>query len=370
MKIAAIKKVHIGRPNGQNRRLTNPHLWTILLLTLGLTFIYYGNLSMLDNSTIRQQWIWNWIVFEFNHGLNGIILCIPCIYAAIIFGWRGILFIWLFCMALNLPRIHFLSYNNTEFATNLILLLIPLLVVLILSLMRNWRETIRKGESEREKERQAYIGMVLKAQDDERKRISREIHDDTTQRLWLVSNQIQNMITDKSAKLSESAATKMEDIRKQVIHISDDAKRLSLALRPGILDNLGLIPALRWLVNQMNEKGSIEAEIQINGNPRQFNSDVSTHLYRITQEALNNVRQHSEATWVMVTLLFESKSARLTISDNGKGLTTEQINKLPIENKLGLLGIQERCRLLNGTLNINANSDQGTTLSVEFADQV
>jgi signal transduction histidine kinase len=366
MKIPVIKTIQVHWPNSPNRRLTSPHPYIIALVTLAITYMYYVNLSMFDYSALRQPWIWNWIVFEFNHGLNGIILCLPCIYAAIIFGWRGILVTWLASMALNLPRIQYLSYNSTVFVTSLFLLLIPLLLVLILSLMRNWRDSIRKAETDREKERQAYLGMVLKAQDDERTRISREIHDDTTQRLWLVSNQVQNMIMDKSLTLSPAVTSNLEDIRKQIIHISDDAKRLSLALRPGILDNLGLVPALRWLVNQMNEKGNIEAYIQIEGSPRQFSSDVSMHIYRIAQEALNNVRQHSEATRVTVKLIFEPDTVKLDISDDGKGMTHEAINQLSIDNKLGLLGIQERSRLLNGILTIGPNRHKGTSVSLEF----
>jgi two-component system, NarL family, sensor histidine kinase DegS len=349
------------------RILLNPHLWLIIIITAALTIMYYSTLSMLGHPDSKWEWFWNLVVFEYNHGINGSLYCIPFVYAAIVFGWRGIIIIWLASMIIVIPRTYYLAYNNIVLITNLFLLLIPLLIVLVLTLQKNWREEIKKAAAEREKERQTYLDLVLKAQEDERKRIAREIHDDTTQRLWIVSNDIQRIIADKSGIQSVETLGELEKIKGMVLQISDDAKRLSLALRPGILDNLGLIPALRWLVDQVNKEGAIVAKISIEGQQRQLANDINTHLYRITQETLNNTRRHSGAEQANVTLRFGENNVILMIQDNGKGISPEAFEKLSIQNKFGLLGIQERTKLIGGTLKIDSDNGTGTTLSIELA---
>jgi signal transduction histidine kinase len=244
----------------------------------------------------------------------------------------------------------------------------PLLLVLVLALLRSWREEIKKAAASREKERQTYLALVLKAQEDERKRIAREIHDDTTQKLWIVSNDIQRLLTEKLRESSEETAAELEKIKATVLQISDDAKRLSLALRPGILDNLGLIPALRWLVDQVNKEGMMTAKIAVEGPPRQLANEVNTHLYRITQETLNNVKRHAGANQVNVSLIYGENNITLIVQDNGKGIPVKDFDKLPMLNKLGILGIQERSKLIGGTLVIESNEGTGTTLSLKVND--
>jgi two-component system, NarL family, sensor histidine kinase DegS len=366
MRIATARRFILPLFRRRDKTVLNPHFWILFFMILALSYMYYANLSMLDHYYARWGWVWNLVVFEFNYGLNGSLFCIPLFYAGIIFGWQGAVLAWIATMALMLPRINYLTYNSTSFITNIFCLLIPLLIILIVAIQRNWRESINNSTLDREKERQAYIAQILKAQEDERKRISREIHDDTTQRLWIVSNQIQSLITHDSETLSPQTAAELGKVKEQIVQISHDAKRLSVALRPGILDNLGLIPALRYLVDQLNKEGKTTVNILIEGVPKSLPNEVNTHLYRITQEALNNVRRHSQATQASVSLFFETKTIRLEVWDNGKGLLLDDINKLSIENKFGITGIQERARLLGGELKIGNPAGGGTTLSLGF----
>ena len=178
---------------------------------------------------------------------------------------------------------------------------------------------------------------------------------------------INTSLTAANSQVVMGNTASLEKIKDQVVQISNDAKRMSLALRPGILDNLGLIPALRYLVDQLDSEGNIRVEILIEGNQRPLSNEANTHLYRITQEAfLNNIRRHSQSTQASVSIFFEDAAIRLEIWDNGKGFSVNDINKLSIENKLGIIGIQERTRLLGGALKIGNHSGEGTTLTVEF----
>ena len=355
--------------NIKRRSFLNPHTLIIVAIILALTYAYYYNLSMVSHSSQHWSWFWELIIFEFNYSFNGSLFYIPLLYAAYIFGWRGILSAWLCIMALNLPRIHYLSFSISSFVTNMFFLVIPLMAVIILTLLINRRRAARKAAVEKERERQAYLGMVLKAQEDERKRISREIHDDTIQRLWVAFNQIQSLIKNQSGLLPSETIAELEQIKQMLGQISGDAKRLCLDLRPGILDDLGLIPAIRWLIDQINQNQDthIEARLRVEGQQRPLSSDINTHLYRITQEALNNARRHSEADRMDINLIFSDSNIKLVIQDNGKGIALTEAKKPYLENRLGLMGIQERVKLLGGIFKLNSVPGRGTSLLIEFS---
>jgi signal transduction histidine kinase len=344
----------------------NPHFWAIFLIILILGFVYYYEIIFFNLSDLRRSWLFNLVFFEFTNDLHGSLFFIPYIYSAIVFGWRGISITWLLSMALILPRIKYYAPDTISLITNIIFLLVPLLIMFILTLQIKWRETERKALAERENERQNYIAQILQIQEDERKRISREIHDDTTQRLWIEANHLQRFANDKLRGHPQIMA-ELEKIGEEILHISEDAKRLSLALRPSILDDLGPVHAIRWLVNNLNREGTIEAKLLLlNDYHYNLSDEVSTHLFRIAQEALNNVRRHSGATRVVVIMEFKPQIIRMTIEDNGKGFLVKNINKLPKQSRLGIMGIQERVRLLNGTFKINSKHHKGTKVTVEF----
>lgn len=351
---------------GKAELIRNPHFWAIIGIIIALNIIYNAPTSITGP---KGDWVWYLTIFEFKSNVAGSLFVIPFVYAAIIFWWRGILITWLFSMVLILPRVRDLSEDMSAFVANVVYLCIPLLIVLILDYQRKWRDSVNKSAVESEKERQAYIAQIIKVQEDERKRISREIHDDTVQRLWIVTNSIKSLITDKLRNTAPQVVSELETVKDTISSISTDVKRLSLDLRPGILDDLGLVPAIRWQVDQLSSEGLTEAKIVVHGNHRQLAPEITTHLFRIVQEALNNIRQHAEATQVIVTLDFNLEDTQITIRDNGKGFEhrdTKDISKL---NRLGLLGIQERVRLIGGILKIESKPGKGTTVTVGLTNE-
>lgn len=354
-------------PGREDSFLRNPHFWAIVFISLAITIIYYLDIIYVDFHDPNWQWLWHLRIFEYSNDLTGVLFCIPFVYAALIFWWRGILAIWLYSMAVMVPLIRFYTDDPLSLAINIIYLLIPLLVVLIIALQRKWREVERKAMAERDKQRQACIAQVFAAQEDERGRISREIHDDTTQRLWVVANQTQKLISSEQASLSRETVAELETIKDTIQKISEDARRLSLALRPGILDDLGLVPAMRWLLDQLNGDGKTTARLVVRGKERTLDNDTSNHLFRITQEALNNVRRHSGADRVVVTLDFGADTVRTTVEDNGVGFTFREAEGHLKQGELGIIGIQERARLLNGVVKVTSKGGKGTVLSLEFA---
>jgi signal transduction histidine kinase len=344
----------------------NLHFWAIVVIMLGLTFIYYSDILFTGIFNQRWGWLWYLVIFEFNNDIHGILFFIPFVYAALIFWWRGILLTWLFAMAIMIPRIYYYAPDINSLITNVFLLLVPLLIVVILALQIKWRESEKKASLEREKERQAYMARIFISQEEERKRISREIHDDTTQRLWLVANDVRKLAVEKIRSIDQHTGDDLEAIKDTVLNIAEDTKRLSLALRPGILDDLGLVPAIRWLVDQLNRDDSVQAKVSVEGGQRSLDQEVNNHLFRIVQEALNNIRRHAEATEVNVKLVFSGEIVKLLVQDNGKGFVFKDIDNFPHQERIGIIGMQERARLLSSDLQVSSRPGKGTTISVEF----
>jgi signal transduction histidine kinase len=346
-----------------NKYLQNPHFWIITFLMLFITLFYYE--SLIFGQRIFP-FSWNLKLFEFNYNIIGSLYGIAIIYSALVFWWRGALISWLISMIFILPQILTFRSDLAAHITNIFYLLIPLMVVIVFSLELNWRDKERKGLAERELDRQTYIDEVFKAQENERKRISQEIHDDSIQRLAVIASTTQLLSTDKHFKDAPILKQQVESIRDMIISVSQDLRRLSIDLRPTVLDDLGLIPSIRWLVDTFQQESGVEASIEITGTQKPLSKKITVLIFRIVQEALNNARKHSQASRITVNIHFTAKTIRATIQDNGKGFQVPRgYDELMSEGKLGLIGMQQRTQVLNGSLTVNSESGKGTVISVE-----
>jgi len=203
-----------------------------------------------------------------------------------------------------------------------------------------------------------YMRKVGQAQEEERKRISRELHDDTIQALVVVSRDLDDLASNKS-KLTP------KKIREEVRRIIEGLRHFSQELRPTILDDLGLVPALKWLASDLEKNTGIHAEVEISGSQRSLPPEAELMLFRITQEALTNIRRHSGATNTTVKLGFSEDKIKLIIRDNGKGFDLQPgLSDLARTGKLGLTGMRERAQLLGGTLHIETHPGKGTELTI------
>jgi two-component system, NarL family, sensor histidine kinase DegS len=350
--------------NGQ-KLASNPHLWAIIIIMAFLSLFYYQTFIFGDR---LLAFSWYLAIWEFNYNIIGILFYVPVIYAAFIFRWFGSLITWLISMCIILPQILTFRNDIESHVTNILYLLIPLIVVIYISLELNWREKERKGQAEREAERQNYISQVFKAQEDERKRISQEIHDDSIQRLAGVASLAQMLAHDKNLTDYPVLQQRADSIKENIILISQDLRRLSVDLRPTVLDDLGLIPALYWLVDRFKQDTGIASSLEITGENRPLTTKITVLIFRIVQEALNNAKRHSQATSVNVRLQISPQTIRVVIGDNGKGFSVPQIfnyYQLTNKGKLGLIGMQQRTQVLGGRFDIQSEPGNGTTISVE-----
>jgi len=211
-----------------------------------------------------------------------------------------------------------------------------------------------------------YLDQVTRAQEEERKRISHELHDETIQAMVVLSRQLDTLASGDKA-MSEKSRLRLEEQREQVNNIMRGVRRLSQDLRPAALDRLGLLPALKWLAADVAEYSGIDTRVNVLGNERRLPEEIELVLFRITQEAMRNVWRHSQATETEITLWFDENKIGITVSDNGKGFNPpETMDSLARDGKLGLAGMQERARLVGGILKIQSEVGKGTSMTVEL----
>ncbi|MCA9910842.1 MAG: HAMP domain-containing protein, partial [Anaerolineae bacterium] len=211
--------------------------------------------------------------------------------------------------------------------------------------------------------RSQLLKKVVTAQEEERQRISRELHDETGQAL--TSLLIQLKLLDRCESLSEMKAS-TDDIRKLVMQTLHEVRRLAAHLRPAALDDLGLISAVEGYIYDYAGKTGIEVDFQAEYvQDIRLPHEVEIVLYRVIQESLTNIARHAEASQAHVLMARSDDRMRVTIDDNGCGFIVSEI--LSSENRgLGLLGMQERIQLVGGNFNIESQPGAGTRVEIEL----
>ncbi len=206
--------------------------------------------------------------------------------------------------------------------------------------------------------------QIINAQEQERKRIARELHDETSQ--VLTSLLISLAVLEESLTTPE-ARERIADTRRLAHQTLRAIRSLSIDLRPSALDDLGLLPALRWYVKEYQKKCSIEVDFVSSGFKERLPAEMETALYRIVQEALTNTARHAQAKRVSIMLKEGEKEIEGIISDDGIGFDIEALRKSPDnERGLGLAGMTERAVLLDGSLDIASRPGHGTTITVHI----
>lgn len=212
----------------------------------------------------------------------------------------------------------------------------------------------------------SYTRQILTAQEEERKRIARELHDDTAQSLVALSRQLDALLSATDGD-PERTKQRLLALRQITAQISQDLRRFSQDLRPSTLDDLGLLPTLEAVTTRMSTDDHIEADLEVSGEKRRLSPEVELVLFRITQEALTNIRKHSGATKVVTTVEFGDGVVRIKVTDNGRGFTVPaRTDDLVETGKLGLTGMLERAHLAGGAVEVHSQPGTGTTVVAEI----
>ena len=203
------------------------------------------------------------------------------------------------------------------------------------------------------REIQQLAGRLITAHEDERQRLARELHDDLTQRLARLAIDAGRM------ESAVDAPEGMRLLREGLVRLSEDVHALSYRLHPSVLDDLGLVEALKAECERVMRHGELRVDVEASAAPGILPAEVSLCLFRVAQEALSNAARHAHASAVTVVLSSRSRGLRLAVSDNGSGFDPDGPRG---RASLGLASMRERVRLLHGELDIKSTPGRGTTV--------
>ena len=207
----------------------------------------------------------------------------------------------------------------------------------------------------------ALTARVQNAREEERKRVAREIHDELGQALTAIKIDLSSLVHDFPPEAQETK--RIESISKVVDQTIKSVRRISTELRPGILDDMGLIAAVEWAAEEFEARTGTRCRLELLENDNAIDPDRATAIFRILQETLTNVARHANAACVSVRLFKEGGNLVLEVHDDGRGATEEQLSA---SGSLGIRGMRERALLLGGELAIRGISSQGTTVLVRI----
>jgi signal transduction histidine kinase len=230
---------------------------------------------------------------------------------------------------------------------------------------RQQTELLNKELQEREKMLANLLHQVVSAQEGERQRIARELHDGTGQILTGLGLGLaaaeESVVSNR-----DLAARQLNELKRLSSQALEELHNVIRDLRPSVLDDLGLVPALKAQVRQLESRTSVEASFAVEGKRRRISTELETIIFRIGQEALTNVAKHAEAKSVSVRLSFHETCVKLMIHDDGRGFEPQVVLR-PVEGQRmawGLLGIQERVGLVGGVCFIISKPEQGTQIHI------
>ncbi|MGM0409871.1 MAG: sensor histidine kinase [Bacillota bacterium] len=201
---------------------------------------------------------------------------------------------------------------------------------------------------------------IIEAQEEERKRVAREIHDGPAQSManLVFRVELAQKMIDKDG---EKAKKELKNLKEMVRYSVKDVRKIIYDLRPMSLDDLGLIPTVKRYIDRFMEQTELKVDLNILGNKKRLATTHEVTIFRLIQEGLNNVHKHAEASQAKVRIEFSNNQINLLIIDNGKGFNLEEVS----EGKYGLINMRERCELIDAKLNINSDSN-GTRIHVNI----
>jgi signal transduction histidine kinase len=209
-----------------------------------------------------------------------------------------------------------------------------------------------------------YIGAITSAQEEERTRLARELHDDTIQAVIALKQRVQLAQKTIKDQKGNQSLKELETLAEQTV---ENLRRLTRALRPIYLEDLGLVTALEMLASEISQNNQLVVDFQKTGQERRLAREVELSLYRIAQEALNNVVKHSKATRANLKIAFEPSEIQMEVADNGDGFVVPNSpTEFAPNGHFGLLGVHERADLIGAKLEIESALGKGTKLKVRL----
>jgi signal transduction histidine kinase len=349
--------------------LLNIHFWIVTALFGGSVLLHYPQIIPFIEPLEPDSFL-----FLTRHSIGRLVLLLPVTYAALVFGLRAGMASLAAAVLIMLPNLFLLPQIIDDYIEMAGIVVIGLVVNLWLE--SYWSDKKHRQQAytrletaQRELQRMQqnlrfYLKQITIAQEEERRRIAQELHDDTAQDLVVLSRKLDSFIS-RGSDLSPDDINYLEDLHHLINRTLSEVRRFSQDLRPSVLDDLGLLPALEWLTSELSKHFDMDIEIKVQGAARRFPEETELVMFRIAQESLRNIGKHARSKKAWVTLNFSPEKTVLTIKDKGKGFKPpERLGDLAAMGKLGLAGMQERVQLIGGQLKITSNPGKGTTVIV------
>ncbi|SOE53530.1 multi-sensor signal transduction histidine kinase [Burkholderia sp. OK233] len=235
-------------------------------------------------------------------------------------------------------------------------------------MLRDITERVKAENAQRQsrEELRELSANLQNVREEEKTRIARELHDDLGQQLTALKMDLSSVEQELETTVEPRLLQQLRGMRRLIDATVASVRRIAADLRPVMLDDLGLIPAIEWLANDFTNRYGIDVERRIEVGDTSFTPTGATTLFRIVQEALTNVARHAEATLVTLSVRVEGGACVLQIADNGHGANRPSA---AAEKSFGLLGIRERAHMLGGTVDIHTSNGKGFALTVTFPVQ-
>ncbi len=335
-------------------RFKNRHFWAVQGLVIGIAAIH----DVIEaGGYIPQLGMLYFIPIS--------LFFLPVVYAALNFGFVGSISTAVWVVIITIPNWVFWHEGLERWGV-----IFQMVIIVAMAVFVGQRVDREAGARYRAEEARAelktYATHLVQAQEDERQRIARELHDETIQSLALLCRRLDSVET--TGKTLPSTVTKeLREARKIAEEVVKELRDFARELRPAILDDLGIVASIRRLLVDSTERSKIKGQIKLVGEEQRLPRDVEVGVFRIAQEALWNVERHSRASEVVVTIIFAKSEAMLRVSDNGAGFKIPPIlGSFSSTGRLGLIGAQERAELLGGKLEVRSSPQNGTTVTASI----
>ena len=319
--------------------MRDQRFWIVQVLAIGISLVD----TTLDTARVLQLNSDLYLLPESAYFL-------PVLYAALNFGIEGALPTSLWCVALTIPNVLLFHDGDERIGIAIQLTLLVILGVVVARRVDKERrarllaEDANRQLADIQVSLKNFIGMALRAQEDERFRLSRELHDETVQELVVAKAALENVPEVPGQR------DRLDVVDLALQRCIDGVRRLCRALRPSVLDDLGLVPALEWLLSDLADRSGIHTVLKEKGDRLRLGAEQELVIFRVAQEALHNIEHHAMANRVVAILTYGLDRLCLEVVDDGCGFDPQHVR----QGRLGLEGMQERASLIGATFEVSS----------------
>lgn len=291
---------------------------------------------------------------------------ISALSSGVIFGLRGAVSTILLTSLFVIPKLILwgsVPYDNVIFARVAVISALSVAVAYLVSRERTARLNLQILNEKMKGiicEKDRFFKLASEAQENERKRIARDLHDDSLQLLATVIHQLDGAINAESADM---ASAQMVRAKETITQTTEAIRRYCEELRPLLLDTLGLYPSVEWIGKEMEKNTGIKMDFNSEGEHRSLREEDRIHIFRVMQEAFHNIEKHSKATAVRVGWKYAEGGLEISVTDNGIGMWN--FGPTPARS-LGIQGMYERMELVGGKLKIESQPGFGTRVTLQI----